>query len=64
MYLEVRVIYKDGKCAVFDKCMLCAIGDKSTLIKPSNLLKDTININSYEHIKAIKVAIKEGNVWT
>ena len=64
MHLEVRVIYKDGKCAVFDKCMLCAIGDKSTLIKPSNLLLDTINIKSYEHIKAIKVAIKEGNVWT
>lgn len=64
MHLEVRVIYKDGKCAVFDKCMLCVIGDKSTLIKPSNLLLDTINIKSYEHIKAIKVAIKEGNVWT
>lgn len=64
MHLEVRVIYKDGRCAVFDKCMLCAIGDKSTLIKPSNLLLDTINIKSYEHIKAIKVAIKEGNVWT
>ena len=64
MYLEVRVIFKDGRCAVFDKCMLCAIGDKSTLIKPSNLLLDTINIKSYEHIKAIKVAIKEGNVWT
>ena len=25
---------------------------------------ETINIKSYEHIKAIKVAIKEGNVWT
>ena len=64
MYLEVRVIYKDGTCAVFDKCTLCAIGDKSTLIKPSNLLRDNINIKSYEHIKAIKVAIKEGYVWT
>lgn len=64
MHLEVRVIYKDGKCAVFDKCMLCAIGDKSTLIRPSNLLLDTTNIKSYEHIKAIKVAIKEGKVWT
>ena len=64
MYLEVRVIYKDGKCAVFDKCMLCAIGDKSTLIRPSNLVLNNINIKSYEHIKAIKVVIKEGNVWT
>ena len=64
MYLDVRVIYKDCKCAVFDKCMLCAIGDKSTLIKPSNLLLNNINIKSYEHIKAIKVVIKEGNVWT
>ena len=64
MHLEVRVIYKDGRCAVFDKCMLCAIGDKSTLIRPSNLLRDNINIKSYEGIKAIKVAIKEGNIWT
>ena len=63
MYLEVRVIYKDGRCAVFDKCMLCAIGDKSTLIKPSNLVLKNINIKNYEHIKAIKVAIKEGKVW-
>ena len=47
MYLEVRVIYKDGKCAVFDKCMLCAIGDKSTLIRPSNLVLNNINIKSY-----------------
>ena len=64
MHLEVRVIYKDGTCAVYGNCMLCAIGDKSTLIKPSNLLRDNINIKSYERIKAIKVAIKEGNIWT
>lgn len=63
MHLEVRIIYKDGTCAVFDKCMLCAIGDKSTLIRTSNLLRDNINITSYEQIKAIKVAIKEGKVW-
>ena len=61
MYFEVRVIYKDGTCAVFDNCRLCAVG-KYTAIVPCNLEKKIIKIDSdkYEHIKAIKVVIKKG----
>lgn len=60
MYYEVRVIYKDGTCAVFDNCQLCAIG-RYIAIVPCNLQRDIIKINISDDtkIKAVKIAIKK-----
>lgn len=60
MYFQVRIIYKDGTCAVYDKVQLCVVG-KYIAIMPCNLNKDIIKIpiDNYKYIKAVKVAFKE-----
>ena len=65
MYYEVRIIYKDGTCAVYNNCQLCAVGTYIAIV-PCNLQRDIIKIdivnNEYNrsHIKAVKIAIKGG----
>ena len=59
MYFDVRIIYKDGTCAVFSNVQLCVIG-KYIAIMPCNLNKDIIKIpiDKYKYIRAVKVAFK------
>ena len=61
-YFEVRIIYKDGTCAVYPKCQLSVVG-KYIAIMPLDMNKDIIRIpiEHYKYIKAIKTVIKGGN---
>lgn len=61
MVYELRIIYKDGCCAVYPNCRSVITTYKGVLVYSSIVNKPPIIIDSskFKHIKAFKIALKE-----
>lgn len=59
MKYELRVIYKDGLCAVFDNIREVKVTYEEIIIYPCDLLKKCRVMKRHNNVKAIKIAVKE-----
>ena len=59
MKYELRVIYKDGCCAVWGDIREVKVTYEELIAYPCDLLKKRIIIKRHNTIKAIKIAVKE-----
>lgn len=61
MTYELRIIHKDGTCAVFKNIMSVNLTYNEMIIYPANLTKDIIKIKKipFQNIKSFKIAVKE-----
>lgn len=61
MTYEVRIIHKDGTCAVFGNIRACNVTYNEMIMYPADLTKEPIKIKKipFQNIKSFKIAVKE-----
>lgn len=59
MKYELRIIYKDGCCAVWGDIREVNVTYKEIIAYPCDILKKPMVMKRHNTIKAIKIAVKE-----
>lgn len=59
MRYELRIIHKDGLCAVFDNIREVKVTYEYIIAYPCDLIRDRIVMKRHNDVKSIKIAVKE-----